>query len=105
MQDGARPHTTYDYFGFLQEKFQNRVASNRLEFFWPEKSPDLNPLFFFCGIPEKSVNDSKYKSLQQLKKIVELCARNVSRETDKSSAKLQKKSHLILGGHFEHFLK
>ena len=49
------------------------------------------------GIPEKSVHDSKQRSLLQLKKIVELCARNVSRETDQSSAKLQKKSHLMLG--------
>ena len=41
------------------------------------KSTDI----FFWGIPEKSVYDSKHWSLQQLKKIVKLCARNVSRET------------------------
>jgi len=52
---------------------------------------------FSWGIPEKSVYDSKHRSLQQLKKIVQLCARSVFRETDQSSAKLQKKSHLMLG--------
>ena len=46
---------------------------------WKEPRPKSTG--FFCGIPEKSVYDSKPRSLQQLKKIVELCARNVSRET------------------------
>ena len=61
---------------------QSRVVSNLLKLFWAAKSPDLNLLdFLFWVIPERSVYDSKPRSLQQLKKIVELCARNVSRVT------------------------
>ena len=41
MQDGAKPHTTNDCLGFLQEKFQNRAVSNRLEFFLACKEPRL----------------------------------------------------------------
>ena len=104
------PHTTNDCLKFLQEKFQNRVVSNRLEFFWPAKSPDLNPLdFFFWGIAEKSVYDAKPRSLEQLKKVVELCAKNVSRGTLlKAADNFRKRATLCLeneGSHFEHLLK
>ena len=47
QQDGARVHTTNDCLAFLQDKFQGRVISNRLNFFWPAKSPKLNPLDFY----------------------------------------------------------
>ena len=78
---------------------QSRVVSNLLKLFWAAKSPDLNLLdFLFWVIPERSVYDSKPRSLQQLKKIVELCARNVSRVTlIKAAQDLRKKSHLMLG--------
>ena len=110
MQDGPKPHTTNDCLEFLQEKFQNRVVSNRLEFFWPAKSPDLNPLdFFFWGVAEKSVYDAKPRSLEQLKKVVELCAKNVTRETlIKAAQNFRKRATFCLaneGGHFEHLLK
>ena len=53
QQDGARVHTTNDRLAFLQDKFQGRVISNRLDFFWPAKSPDLNPLdVCFWGVAE-----------------------------------------------------
>ena len=98
MQDGAKPHTTNDCLEFLQEKLQNRVVSNRLEFFWPAKSPDLNPLdFFFWGVAEKSVYDAKPRSLEQLKKVVELCAKNVTRETlIKAAQNFRKRATLCL---------
>ena len=50
QQDGARVQTTNDCLVFLQDEFQGRVISNRLDFFLPAKSPDLNPLdVFFLG--------------------------------------------------------
>ena len=77
------PQFEFDFPNFsIFYNFQNHVVSIRLEFFWPAKSPDLYPLIFiFWGIAEKSVYDSKHWSLQQLEKIVKLCARNVSRKT------------------------
>ena len=54
--------------------------------------------FFFWGVAEKSVFDSKPRCLEQLKKVVKLCAINVTRvNSDQSSVKLRKKSHLLLG--------
>ena len=78
--------------------------------FWPTKSPDLNPLIFFSGDYLKSLFMILiHRSLQQLKKIVELCARNVSRETlIKVAQNFRKRATLCLaneGGHFEHLLK
>ena len=110
MQDGARPHTTNDCLEFLQLKFQNRVISNRLDFFWPPKSPDLNPLdFYFWGEAEKAVYDAKPKNIEDLKQTVEDFARSVSRETLLAVAdNFYKRSKLCLeekGGHFEHKLK
>ena len=85
----------YDCLGFLQEKFQNRVVSNCLEIFWPAKNPDQIHCIFFWGLSEGSVDvDAKPKSLKQLKKVVELCAKNVSRETE-IIRKLQKKNHFM----------
>ena len=55
--------------------------------------------FFFWEIAEGS-------SLEQLKRVVELCARNVSRETPAQN--FRKKATLCLanvGGHFEHILE
>ena len=88
---------------------QSRVVSNLLKLFWAAKSPDLNLLdFLFWVIPERSVYDSKPRSLQQLKKIVELCARNVSRVTlIKAAQNFRKKATLCLAnerGHFNTFL-
>ena len=106
----ARPHTTNDCLEFLQLKFQNRVISNRLDFFWPPKSPDLNPLdFYFWGEAEKAVYDAKPKNIEDLKQTVEDFARSVSRETLLAVAdNFYKRSKLCLeekGGHFEHKLK
>ena len=51
--------------------------------------------FLFWGLSEGSVYvDAKPKSLEQLKKVVEFCARNVYRETE-TSRKLQKKNHFM----------
>ena len=62
--------------------------------------------FFFWGVAEKSVFDSKPRCLEQLKKVVELCANNVTRETlIKAAQNFRKRATYCLaneGGHFEH---
>ena len=87
QQDGARVHTTNDCLAFLQDKFQGRVISNRLNFFWPAKSPDLNPLdFYFWGVAEARFRKEKPKTIVELKAVVEnfggeLCWRNLEGNT------------------------
>ena len=64
QQDGARVHTTDEVLDFLKSKFNGRVISNRLDFSWPAKSPNLNPLdYFFWGAAEAEVNKKKLKRL------------------------------------------
>ena len=69
-------------------KFQNRVISNRLEYFWPVKSPDqISQDFFFCGIDEMCIYDAKPRSLDQTKKAMEKRENKVTRDTLIKAAK------------------
>ena len=51
---------TDDCLAFFQDKFQRRVISNRLDFLWPAKSPDLNQLdFYFWRVAEARIRKEK----------------------------------------------
>lgn len=109
QQDGARVHTTNDCLAFLQDKFQGRVISNRLDFFWPAKSPDLNPLdFYFWGVAEARVQKEKPKTIMELKSVVENFVAEISKEVLWSVAdnfiKRAKMCHENDGGHFEYLM-
>ena len=84
--------------------------SNKTDFPWPPKSPDLNPLdFYFWGVAEKEVFDKKPKSLEELKLIVENFAKGISRDTLLRVAdNFCTRAKLCIqeeGGHFEYLLK
>ena len=110
MQDGATPHTTANSLFYLKDKFSARVVSNKTDFPWPPKSPDLNPLdFYFWGVAEKEVFDKKPKSLEELKLIVENFAKGISQDTLLRVAdNFCTRAKLCIqeeGGHFEYLLK
>ena len=110
QQDGARVHTSYENLSFLKEKFHGRVISDKLDFYWPPKSPDLNPLdYYFWGVAQQEVHAKKPKTLQELKAIVENFATRITKDTLlKVADNFMKRVKLCLdenGGHFEHLLK
>ena len=110
QQDGARVHTTNEVLDFLKGKFNGRVISNRLDFSWPAKSPDLNPLdYFFWGAAEADVNKKKPKTICDLKKVVEDYANQITRDTlhrvDDNFMERVKICFQEDGGHFEHLSK
>ena len=74
---------TYNQRSLLfSEGLYGRVISNRLDFSWPAKSPDLNPLdYFFWGAAEAEVNKKKPKTICDLKKVVEDYANQFTRDT------------------------
>lgn len=49
QQDGAPPHYGIHVRRYLDEIFENRWIGRRGHIEWPPRSPDLNPLDFFCG--------------------------------------------------------
>ena len=72
MQELSPMHTTVNSLFYLKVKFSARAVSNKTDFPWPPKGPDLNPLdFYFRGVAEKEVFDKKPKTLEELKLIVE----------------------------------
>ena len=80
-----RPESTQlteDCLAFFQDKFQRRVISNRLDFLWPAKSPDLNPLdFYFWRVAEARIRKEKPKTIVELKAVVENFDGEISKET------------------------
>lgn len=50
QQDGSTSHTAGETINLLRTKFQGRVISAKGDIDWPSRSPDLNPLDFFCGV-------------------------------------------------------
>ena len=65
----------------MQQKFPGRVISDRLEFEWPPRSPDLNILdYWFWNEAERAVFKKKPSTLDDLKIVVEDVARNMSED-------------------------
>ena len=78
--DGTRVHTTNDCLAFLQDEFQGTVNSNCLDFFWPAKSPDLNPLEFYFWLGAR-VREKKLKTIVELKAVVGNLVGEILKET------------------------
>ena len=47
QQDGAPAHTSRMSMDWLKNRFPDKLISNKSDFVWPPRSPDLNPLDFF----------------------------------------------------------
>lgn len=54
MHDGAPPHISIQVREFLNQNFQGFIGRGQGSMHaWPPRSPDLNPLDFFCGHSSK----------------------------------------------------
>lgn len=114
MQDGARPHRTFEVFDILKEHFNGRLIAldsksytgNGID--WPPYSPDLNPLdFFLWGYLKDKIYKGKPETLLDVEKAVRSEIRKIKpdllkRVIDSFRNRLYK---IIVteGAHFEYF--
>jgi hypothetical protein len=91
MQDGARPHRTFEVFKFLNEHFDDRViALDYNKNFgkginWPPYSPDLNPSdYFLWGCIKDKVYINNPQTIEELKISIQTEIEQISKETLKS---------------------
>ena len=72
MQDGAPAHTSRMALDWLQNRFPGRLISNKSEFTWPPRSPDLNPLdFFIWGYMKEEIHRAQPGSIAEVKQLIE----------------------------------
>ncbi|XP_055307310.1 uncharacterized protein LOC129571528, partial [Sitodiplosis mosellana] len=68
QQDGARPHTTPETLAVIEERFPNRIISQKAEVGWPPRSCDLTPLdYFLWGYVKDKVYANKPSTIAELK--------------------------------------
>ncbi|XP_055308971.1 uncharacterized protein LOC129572881 [Sitodiplosis mosellana] len=68
QQDGARPHTTPETLAVIEERFPNRIISQKAEVEWPPRSCDLTPLdYFLWGYVKDKVYANKPSTIAELK--------------------------------------
>ena len=71
QQDGATCHTATASLDFLHARFGQRLISNKTDFNWPPRSPDLSPLdFYLWGNVKHKVMQQSPSSLAELKERV-----------------------------------
>ena len=72
MQDGAPAHTSRMAMEWLENRFPGRLLSNKSEFIWPPRSPDLNPLdFFLWGYMKEEIHRAQPGSITEIKQLIE----------------------------------
>ena len=112
QQDGAKPHTADYSLINLAEFFENRIISDRLEYFWPPSSPDLNECDCSLLPNPKSIiykSITKYdKNCLSLKAAIIDSFKNLSIDFCKNSINSFKKRLILCkaanGQHFENKL-
>ena len=71
MQDGAPAHTSRMAMECLEEKFPGRLISNKSDFVWPPRSPDLNPCdFFLWGYMKEEIHRAQPASTTEVKQLI-----------------------------------
>ena len=71
MQDGAPAHTSRMAMDWLQMKFPGRVISNKSDFVWPPRSPDLNSCdFFLWGYMKEEIHRAQPGSTEDVKQMI-----------------------------------
>ena len=71
MQDGAPAHTSRLALDWLEMTFPERLISNKSDFMWPPRSPDLNPCdFFLWGYMKEEVHRSQPGSIAEVKQLI-----------------------------------
>ena len=70
QQDRAPPLTSKLALGWLEERFPDRLISNKSKFLWPPRSPDLNPCDFLWGYMKEEVTKNNPMNTVELKENV-----------------------------------
>ena len=71
MQDGAPAHTSRVAMDWLKNRFGDKLISNKSDFIWPPRSPDLNPLdFYFWGDMKQKIHEGSPRSLMDVKNMI-----------------------------------
>ena len=71
MQDGAPAHTSRMAMDWLEDRFLGRLISNKSDFMWPPRSPDLNPLdFFLWGYMKEEIHRAQPGSTEEVKQLI-----------------------------------
>ena len=83
MQDGAPAHTSRVAMDWLKRRFGDRLISNKADFIWPARSPDLNPMdFYFWGHMKQKIHEGSPKTLMDVKILIEDFFRQISGNRD-----------------------
>ena len=81
MQDGAPAHTSRMAMDWLETRFQGKLISNKSDFIWPPRSPDLNPLdFFLWGYMKQKIHEAHPGSLAEVKQLIEDFMASISQD-------------------------
>ena len=106
QQDGAKPHTSNATMAWLQTRFPNKLISDRSNFLWPPRSPDLSPLdYFLWSYVKEKVYRVKPLTIPELKRTIQEIINSIDMNTlnaviDNFSVRLDK-CIASQGGHFE----
>ena len=81
MQDGEPPYTARMSLRWLQDHFEDRVISNKLDIRWAPHSPDLNLLdFYLWGRLKSLVYQSQINDMDELKAAITAACQIVAAE-------------------------
>ena len=81
MQDGAPAHTSRMAMEWLENRFPGRLISNKSDFIWPPRSPDLNPLdFFLWGYMKEEIHRARPCSIAEVKQLIQNFMASISED-------------------------
>jgi len=66
QQDGAGPHNARVVTNYLNGQFSDRWMSRYGPIHWHARSPDLNPLDFFCGDIVKKLFTKSFPKISRI---------------------------------------
>ena len=67
----------------LKCRFGDKLISNKSDFTWPPRSPDLNPLdFHFWGDMKQKIHEGSLRSLMDAKNFIGHIFRKTAKDTD-----------------------
>ena len=79
MQDGAPAHTSGVEKEWLEIRFPGRLISNKSDYMWPPRFPDLSPLdFSLWGSMEEEIHRTRAYSIAEVKKLIQNSMASIS---------------------------
>ena len=81
MQDGAPAHTSRMAMEGLENRFPESLISNKSDFIWPPRSPDINPLdFFLWGYMKEEIHRAQPGSIAEVKQLIQNFMTSISED-------------------------